>query len=703
MVGTEGLHALTALLSGPALALIAVPLVSIRPRRAYVVSLAAFLVLWGALITLGNLSRIAYAEGHLVVAERSILGFLALQTVLYVPLVHFSSVYPVRHGLIARRTWAALLLLVPAIVGVAFLYHDISWFYRGFASGAGLGANWGPLFPAFVVLFAAALYVTLWSLSRHGTSSTHGHTRRRTHLVLVALSLYTAFWAAELATVSVGRILLVGTTPVEIVYLVVALVGLGLLLRHLITPPAADGQKARRHARLAITIPAVFGIVSGTTALHPAVPWFETLGLWRLGAAVLLTLALLRYEESRTARRALMATLGFTGLLLGLILAVYAQQAIESVVGSMAVAVTLTQAVLMAAIFAVLLGNPSTLRWLATRLGTAVPDLDAHRLDVYEAALAHAQTETDSTRSMQRLEALRERLAISPTEHESLSRIVAAHSVQVHRAPTTGTLIAGRYRLGAHLGQGTNGAAYEADDLVLGRRVVVKVLNGTDRIDLDAFRNESRLAASAEHQNVLRVYDSGVHGTTPFLVTEQADGGTLEALIQERGALPETEALALIDGILQGLAHLHERGVVHGDLSPANILIGRDGRPRIADFGLALTLDPNTTQTGLDAPRAAGTPATMSPEQTTGLAPRPKSDLYSAGAILYRLLTGHHYADFEGKDAFGLRHLVLHAEPAPLPDAVSKKTRDLVRRALAKDPQKRPATAEAMRQALGLD
>ena len=204
----------------------------------------------------------------------------------------------------------------------------------------------------------------------------------------------------------------------------------------------------------------------------------------------------------------------------------------------------------------------------------------------------------------------------------------------------------GPYEIVAPLGAGGMGEVYRAGDPRLGRDVAIKVISETGVTDPDRlrrFEQEARAVAALSHPNILAIFDIGV-GDTPFLVTEVLEGETLRAIL-ERGPLtvPRTTELSL--QLVAGLSAAHARGIVHRDLKPDNVFIlrAKGGRPdfvKIIDFGISKFQIPGTdirmTQTGV----VMGTPLYMSPEQVRGEATDARTDIYSAGVILYEALTG---------------------------------------------------------------
>jgi len=260
-----------------------------------------------------------------------------------------------------------------------------------------------------------------------------------------------------------------------------------------------------------------------------------------------------------------------------------------------------------------------------------------------------------------------------------------------------GDEIAGRYRLEELVGSGPMSEVWRAHDDTLDRTVALKLL--APAADLERFRREARAVASLQHEHVMRVFDYGEDEAGPFIALEWLPGGTLEERLRS-GTLPGAVARGIATGIAAGLAHLHERGFVHRDLKPANVLFDEEGRPKLADFGLARsTAGPGTLT---EAGTVLGTAAYISPEQASGEPATPASDVYSFGVLLFRMLTGA--LPFVAADALAL--VDMHrSRPAPKVRSVNPtaapELATLADAALAKDPAVRPADGAALLAALG--
>src|SRR5581483_6179697 len=203
-----------------------------------------------------------------------------------------------------------------------------------------------------------------------------------------------------------------------------------------------------------------------------------------------------------------------------------------------------------------------------------------------------------------------------------------------------GAVIAGRYEILRTLGQGGMGSVYEVFDRELERTIALKTIRpeftGVPGL-LRRLKQETLLTRQIAHPNVVRVFDLGVDGRLRFITMEFIEGEDLGTVLERAGRLSPKEAVAIMRQIANGLSAAHAEDVTHRDLKPRNILIGRDGRVRIADFGLARSLE----QTGLTQTGAIiGTPHYMAPEQASAGEADARSDIFSLGIIFFEILTG---------------------------------------------------------------
>ncbi|HEX6788316.1 MAG TPA: serine/threonine-protein kinase [Gaiellaceae bacterium] len=265
--------------------------------------------------------------------------------------------------------------------------------------------------------------------------------------------------------------------------------------------------------------------------------------------------------------------------------------------------------------------------------------------------------------------------------------------------PNADTVIAGRYRLQEILGHGGMSEVWRAEDLELGRLVALKLL--APDADRARFEREARAVASLAHPNITQVYDFGEWEGRPYMLLEYLPGGTLENRLANGKPLPDDEASAIAAAVAAGLAHAHTRGVVHRDLKPANVLFDDEGRPKLADFGIARMAAGEGTLT--EAGTVLGTAAYISPEQAMGEPATPASDVYSFGVLLYRMVTGK--LPFESTNALEL--VTLHRDRPPPPIESLRKDAPAVlaataTAALAKLPRDRPADGAAILRRLGV-
>jgi serine/threonine-protein kinase len=262
-----------------------------------------------------------------------------------------------------------------------------------------------------------------------------------------------------------------------------------------------------------------------------------------------------------------------------------------------------------------------------------------------------------------------------------------------------GTLLGGRYRILGLLGRGGMGEVYRATDLMLGQAVALKFLpeeaSQNPRL-LERFHGEVRVARLVSHPNVCRVFDIGEVDGTPFISMEYVDGEDLASLLPRIGRLPADKALEIARKLCAGLSAAHDRGVIHRDFKPQNIMINKRGDAVIMDFGLAAIADQLS-----GAEVRNGTPAYMAPEQLKGAGVTHRSDIYALGLVLYELFTGR-----KPYDATTLQHLIDLQESAQLTSMTSiasdidPAVERIIRRCLDPDPLKRPQGALAVAAAL---
>ena len=248
----------------------------------------------------------------------------------------------------------------------------------------------------------------------------------------------------------------------------------------------------------------------------------------------------------------------------------------------------------------------------------------------------------------------------------------------------------GRYRIERELGQGGMATVYLAEDARHDRKVALKVLKPelAAVVGGERFLAEIKTTAQLQHPNILPLFDSGAANSFLFYVMPFVEGETLQDRIERRGELPVPEAVDIAVDVAEALDYAHRHGVIHRDVKPANILL-QEGRPLVADFGIALAVSAagggRLTETGL----SLGTPHYMSPEQATAdRAPGPPSDVYSLACVLYEMLTGR--PPFPGPSAQAILGQIITAEPDP-PVEHRKTIPPNVNGAILRGLEKRPA------------
>jgi beta-lactam-binding protein with PASTA domain/predicted Ser/Thr protein kinase len=261
------------------------------------------------------------------------------------------------------------------------------------------------------------------------------------------------------------------------------------------------------------------------------------------------------------------------------------------------------------------------------------------------------------------------------------------------RNDLTGSLFADRYRLERKLGSGGMADVWLAEDQELGRRVAVKILHerySNDEQFVERFRREATHAAGLSHPNIVSIYDRGVAEGSYYIVMEYIEGRTLKELIVTRGPCPVPVAISYTRQILAALRYAHKNGIIHRDIKPHNVIVDREGRVKVADFGIARAVASEMTEVG----SIVGTAQYLSPEQARGAPVDESSDLYSTGIVLYELLTGTVPFTGETPVEIAMKHL------SQTPDAPSTRRPDIphdldlvVLRALAKEPADRYRTA----------
>lgn len=254
----------------------------------------------------------------------------------------------------------------------------------------------------------------------------------------------------------------------------------------------------------------------------------------------------------------------------------------------------------------------------------------------------------------------------------------------------------GKYEIIKELGRGGFGIVYEARDTVLNRRVALKVLHPALIVDpqfINRFRREAELAAQMEHANIVPIYDFDQQGGRYFTVMGFMANGSIKDLLSKFGPRTPSQTKAILEQIASGLAYAHERGVIHRDLKPGNILVDEHGVTRISDFGFAKAMSATSGASLSVTGGLIGTPAYMAPELWEGKDATAQSDIYSLGCIAYEMLTGRIL--FEGDSAAQI--MTKHVIHSPqISDEIPEDWQDFLMRCLAKSPKDRYPSVKAL-------
>jgi len=280
--------------------------------------------------------------------------------------------------------------------------------------------------------------------------------------------------------------------------------------------------------------------------------------------------------------------------------------------------------------------------------------------------------------------------------------------------PTTGDVIAGKYRVMEELGRGAYGVVFRAEQIGLGRNVALKTLLPAAFLQMDIvqrFHREAQLISALDHENIIKLYDYGMDDSLLYMAVEYVQGRTLGEMIKFDAPLPEEKIHEIMNQLLSALEFAHERGIVHRDLKPDNILLLKS-RPeegvaeeivKVLDFGIAKLVrgdqDNQALKTLTQDGTVLGTPHYMSPENIVGDAVDHKTDLYAVGIILYEMLTGKHPFEAQSPSAVMVRHL---KDDAPhLPEPWTHSAFDhAIQRCLEKQPFDRVESAAEIRELL---
>jgi serine/threonine-protein kinase len=249
----------------------------------------------------------------------------------------------------------------------------------------------------------------------------------------------------------------------------------------------------------------------------------------------------------------------------------------------------------------------------------------------------------------------------------------------------------GRYVLESRIAVGGMGEVWQATDTIIGRQVAIKILKDEYLGDpgfLERFRAEARHAALVNHEGIANVYDYGEEDGSAYLVMELVPGEPLSAVLEREHTLSIDRVLDIVAQTATALQAAHSAGLVHRDIKPGNLLITPEGRVKITDFGIARIADQvPLTATG----QVMGTVQYLSPEQASGHAASPSTDIYSLGIVAYEALAGKR--PFSGESQVAIAMAQINDAPPPLPDTIAEPVRNLIMSCIAKKPADRPDSA----------
>ena len=264
---------------------------------------------------------------------------------------------------------------------------------------------------------------------------------------------------------------------------------------------------------------------------------------------------------------------------------------------------------------------------------------------------------------------------------------------------TIGNILEHHYRIVELIGTGGMAHVYRAVSIATGRSVAVKVIREEFREDpefLRRFEQEAKAVLRLSQENIVRAYGVGTFDGLPYLIMEYVQGRTLKAVLQDNGPMPAKTAISITCQILQALHAAHSAGIIHRDVKPHNVILTRDGRAKLTDFGIAR--DTNETTRTMAGDKVIGSVQYISPEQAQGLAVTESSDIYSVGVMLYEMLTGTVPFDGDTAVSVALRHINDEPrEPRSIMPQVSPALNAIVMHALQKQPRDRYLTAREMR------
>ncbi|MCA1813832.1 MAG: serine/threonine protein kinase, partial [Halobacteriales archaeon] len=543
-------------------------------------------------------------------------------------------------------------------------------------------------------------------MMRRMQESQAGIERRQVGIVLAAFALFVAYNApAQLARFLGGAAEASGSEAALIAGIMLASVVLLVALAARLVPAAREPGEAGRDARRVL---AAMGLAFALAAVSLAASAFagvelELLGLVRFGSVGLIAYGIARYQLFDLDLRVKHAAAWAGALLAAGVLGFAAWTLLRATAGVGEVAAVLVGLAAAVPLFRV--ATRLTDR-LAPHVSAEGEHLYLRKLDVYRAALEDAlRTGKPVDAGDAELAAVRQQLGLGLRDHGVVASLALSRAAPEPMADLrVGGLAFGRYQVRALLGEGGFGRVFLAHDRVLDRDVVVKELQPRWRSEpriVATFLREAQVAGRLRHPNIVAIHDVREQAGQACIIMEHVPGGTLQDALAP-GPLPEAEAVRIARCVLGALAAAHAKGVVHRDVKAGNVLLGPGGEVKLTDFGIAQLASEGQERTASGLTSAGfqpGTLAAMSPEQARGAPVDARSDVYAAGALLHRMLTGQPHVDLAGLDELAARNAIADAHPPAMP-AVRADLRATVRRALDPEPSRRFPTARAMADAL---
>ena len=260
-----------------------------------------------------------------------------------------------------------------------------------------------------------------------------------------------------------------------------------------------------------------------------------------------------------------------------------------------------------------------------------------------------------------------------------------------------GKLLDRRYRIRRVIGVGGMAVVFEATDLVMNRTVAVKMLKddmSDNEVAVKRFINESKAVSMLSHPNIVKIFDVSVKGNLKYFVMERVEGITLKSYMHKKGALSTDEVLSYSEQVLKALEHAHAKGIVHRDIKPQNILLLKNGRVKVTDFGIAVLEDGDVAPSG---DKAIGTVYYISPEQASGKEIDQRSDLYSLGVMMYEMATGS--LPFNADTPVSVALMQVREQPKPPTEInpnIPRGLEQVILGAMEKNPERRFQNSEQM-------